>query len=103
MIYYSEPEDKIVDVVEDDPIYALVISGHALVHALHTDLEKCFMDLCSQCKYSSVLLRFSSDDHQMQKLYFREFKQLLHRIFMQVKQSFAVELPLCKKLSSSNS
>lgn len=49
VIFYSEPEDKIVE-VEDDPTYALVISGHALVHALHTDLEKCFMDLCSQCK-----------------------------------------------------
>lgn len=35
----------------EDRLYALVINGHSLVHALHTELEYKFVELCTKCKY----------------------------------------------------
>ncbi len=49
-LFISESEDKIED-FEDETMFALVINGHSLVHALHIDLEKSFIELCSNCKY----------------------------------------------------
>lgn len=30
--------------------FAIIINGHSLVHALHPQLEKLFLDVCTQCK-----------------------------------------------------
>lgn len=48
---YSEPEDVQSNKDEDNE-YALIINGHSLVHALHTELESKFVDLCTKCKYN---------------------------------------------------
>ncbi|XP_065215158.1 phospholipid-transporting ATPase ID isoform X2 [Planococcus citri] len=45
----SEPDDKIED-IDDETTFSLVINGHSLVHALHVDLEKSFLEVCSNCK-----------------------------------------------------
>lgn len=42
---YDEDEDK---------VYALVINGHSLVHALHTELEYKFVELCTKCKFGGI-------------------------------------------------
>jgi hypothetical protein len=34
--------------------FAIVINGHSLVHALHPQLEKLFLEVSSQCEYSKV-------------------------------------------------
>lgn len=35
--------------------FAIVINGHSLVHALHPQLEKLFLEVSSQCEYCSTL------------------------------------------------
>jgi phospholipid-translocating ATPase len=51
--YFSEPENVNMNDHDDDDdkMYALVINGHSLVHALHTELEKKFVELCAKCKF----------------------------------------------------
>lgn len=49
-IHYSEPEDVQMEDGEER-LFALVINGHSLVHALHTELEYKFVELCTKCKY----------------------------------------------------
>ncbi|KAK7864499.1 hypothetical protein R5R35_003115 [Gryllus longicercus] len=39
-----------IDDSENGGSFALVINGHSLVHALHPQLEKLFLDVASQCK-----------------------------------------------------
>jgi len=49
-IHYSEPDDiQMQD--NEERLYALVINGHSLVHALHTELEYKFVELCTKCEY----------------------------------------------------
>lgn len=50
---FSEPEDVQFHEGDDhdSAVYALVINGHSLVHALHTELEYKFVELCTKCKY----------------------------------------------------
>lgn len=48
VLRYSEPED--VQMQNEERVYALVINGHSLVHALHTELERKFVDICTKCK-----------------------------------------------------
>lgn len=63
--HFSEPEDGACNENEDQ-VYALVINGHSLVHALHTELENKFVELCTKCKWpgsrtprsDAVLIRF---------------------------------------------
>ncbi|XP_044589031.1 phospholipid-transporting ATPase ID isoform X3 [Cotesia glomerata] len=43
----DEPEDH---ETESSSEFALVINGHSLVHALHPQMEKLFLDVSSQCK-----------------------------------------------------
>ncbi|XP_074115873.1 ATPase phospholipid transporting 8B isoform X3 [Cotesia typhae] len=43
----DEPEDH---EAESSSGFALVINGHSLVHALHPQMEKLFLDVSSQCK-----------------------------------------------------
>lgn len=51
-IYFSEPEDVHFPKGEDhdNAVYALIINGQSLVHALHTELEYKFVELCTKCK-----------------------------------------------------
>jgi len=48
-IRYSEPSDVQIE-DDEERLYALVINGHSLVHALHTELEYKFVELCTKCK-----------------------------------------------------
>ncbi|VVC36361.1 Hypothetical protein CINCED_3A000306 [Cinara cedri] len=49
VVRFYESED--IQLHEDEEhLFALVINGHSLVHALHTELENKFVDLCTQCK-----------------------------------------------------
>lgn len=48
-VLISEPDVK-PDEGDEETQFALVINGHSLVHALHRDLEKCFINVCTQCK-----------------------------------------------------
>uniref|UniRef100_A0A2S2QFH4 Phospholipid-transporting ATPase n=1 Tax=Sipha flava TaxID=143950 RepID=A0A2S2QFH4_9HEMI len=52
VVRFSEPENVNMNDHDDDDdkMYALVINGHSLVHALHTELEKKFVELCAKCK-----------------------------------------------------
>jgi hypothetical protein len=34
--------------------FAIVINGHSLVHALHPQMEKLFLEVSSQCEYSNI-------------------------------------------------
>lgn len=47
--FYSEPEDVHFN-DDENHVYALIINGHSLVHALHTELERKFVDLCTKCE-----------------------------------------------------
>lgn len=49
-IHYSEPDDVEMQDSEER-MYALVINGHSLVHALHTELEYKFVELCTKCEF----------------------------------------------------
>ncbi|XP_060873130.1 phospholipid-transporting ATPase ID isoform X1 [Metopolophium dirhodum] len=49
VVRFSEPDD--VEMQDNEErVYALVINGHSLVHALHTELEYKFVELCTKCK-----------------------------------------------------
>ena len=52
--FNSESEYQRGSNVEGDPdapaTFAIVINGHSLVHALHPQLEKLFLEVASQCK-----------------------------------------------------
>jgi len=50
LFHYSEPDDVETE-DNEDRLYALVINGHSLVHALHTELEYKFVELCTKCKH----------------------------------------------------
>jgi hypothetical protein len=52
---YSESEYQHgLSVEESDATggFAIVINGHSLVHALHPQMEKLFLEVSSQCEYS---------------------------------------------------
>jgi hypothetical protein len=54
--YYSESEYQHgLNVEESDTSggFAIVINGHSLVHALHPQMEKLFLEVSSQCEYSN--------------------------------------------------
>jgi hypothetical protein len=34
--------------------FAVVINGHSLVHALHPQMEKLFLEVSTQCEYSKI-------------------------------------------------
>jgi hypothetical protein len=34
--------------------FAVVINGHSLVHALHPQMEKLFLEVSTQCEYSNI-------------------------------------------------
>jgi len=40
--------------------FAVVINGHSLVHALHPQMEKLFLEVSTQCEYSNI---FYFDEH----------------------------------------
>ncbi|XP_050535575.1 phospholipid-transporting ATPase ID isoform X2 [Daktulosphaira vitifoliae] len=50
IVRFSEPDDGQQVNEEEHLEYALIVNGHSLVHALHTELEKIFVDLCTNCK-----------------------------------------------------
>ncbi|XP_050428508.1 phospholipid-transporting ATPase ID [Adelges cooleyi] len=50
VVRFSEPGDGQQSEQEEQRVYALIVNGHSLVHALHTELEKKFVDLCTNCK-----------------------------------------------------
>lgn len=45
----SEPDDGQFN-EDENHVYALIINGHSLVHALHTEFERKFVDLCTKCE-----------------------------------------------------
>ncbi|XP_050059932.1 phospholipid-transporting ATPase ID isoform X1 [Aphis gossypii] len=49
IVRFSEPEDVQTE-ENEERTFALVINGHSLVHALHTELEYKFVELCTKCK-----------------------------------------------------
>ncbi|XP_025199207.1 phospholipid-transporting ATPase ID isoform X2 [Melanaphis sacchari] len=49
IVRFSEPEDVQME-DDEERLFALVINGHSLVHALHTELEYKFVELCTKCK-----------------------------------------------------
>jgi hypothetical protein len=54
---YSESEyQRGLSAEESDTTggFAIVINGHSLVHALHPQMEKLFLEVSSQCEYSSI-------------------------------------------------
>jgi hypothetical protein len=53
--FYSESDYQhgcSVEEPEAPGSFALVINGHSLVHALHHKLDKLFLEIASQCKYT---------------------------------------------------
>ena len=51
---YNPTRDEADDhEMEQTACFAIVINGHSLVHALHPQLEKLFLDVSSQCKSSA--------------------------------------------------
>jgi len=56
-IYDSEPDDVELE-DNEDRLYALVINGHSLVHALHTELEYKFVELCTKCKHLTSFFHY---------------------------------------------
>jgi hypothetical protein len=54
---YSESEyQRGLSIEESDSTggFAIVINGHSLVHALHPQMEKLFLEVSSQCEYSNT-------------------------------------------------
>ncbi|XP_026804746.1 phospholipid-transporting ATPase ID isoform X3 [Rhopalosiphum maidis] len=49
IVRFSEPGDIQME-DDEERLFALVINGHSLVHALHTELEYKFVELCTKCK-----------------------------------------------------
>lgn len=58
-------------------MFALVINGHSLVHALHIDLEKTFIEVCTNCEY---LVFRDTELHTNKYKKSNEFGCILYRV-----------------------